>query len=40
MVTETSKPEGVIITINGTTRKETVVNAKEEAGKPLYLKRV
>jgi hypothetical protein len=40
VILKSSKPEGVIITLNSAIRDDTVANGKEEAGKPLYLKRI
>lgn len=40
LVTEGSKTENIIVTIDAISPKETLADKKEEAGKPLYLKRI
>ena len=40
LVTESSNAETIVITVDATTPNETTAKGKEEAGKPLYLKRV
>ena len=40
VVTEGSKMDDVIITIDSAPKSSSMAKGKEEAGKPLYLKRV
>ena len=40
LVAESSKAEAIVITVDATGPNEPMATGKEEAGKPLYLKRV
>jgi len=40
LVAESSKAETIIITVDAANANEPISKGKEEAGKPLYLKRV